>query len=175
MYIYLLRYAEHEPDLALLSINTFQKDLADLEPAHPRNGAACAQRDQGAHDWEHRSARDTQVRGGPKPLRAQGCCARRAQVLPVSASPRPPPRVAPTATLIARLLPLRDVDWTRHTYRRSSRLSARSYCGTAPRCRWAASRSRSKRSALPAWTSFTRTTGDCAVSWWILMSGAKSS
>src|SRR5438477_4384294 len=27
VYIYLLRYAEQEPDLALLSINTFQKDL----------------------------------------------------------------------------------------------------------------------------------------------------
>ncbi|KAF8440283.1 adaptin N terminal region-domain-containing protein [Boletus edulis BED1] len=32
VYIYLLRYAEHEPDLALLSINTFQKDLADSSP-----------------------------------------------------------------------------------------------------------------------------------------------
>ncbi|KAI9567299.1 adaptin N terminal region-domain-containing protein [Boletus coccyginus] len=32
VYIYLLRYAEHEPDLALLSINTFQKDLADPSP-----------------------------------------------------------------------------------------------------------------------------------------------
>lgn len=29
VYIYLLRYAEQEPDLALLSINTFQKDLTD--------------------------------------------------------------------------------------------------------------------------------------------------
>ncbi|KIY44117.1 hypothetical protein FISHEDRAFT_67789 [Fistulina hepatica ATCC 64428] len=29
VYIYLLRYAEQEPDLALLSINTFQKDLND--------------------------------------------------------------------------------------------------------------------------------------------------
>jgi len=29
VYIYLLRYAEKEPDLALLSINTFQKDLSD--------------------------------------------------------------------------------------------------------------------------------------------------
>ena len=32
MYIYLLRYAEAEPDLALLSINTFQRDLADGSP-----------------------------------------------------------------------------------------------------------------------------------------------
>ncbi|KAF9472124.1 hypothetical protein BDN70DRAFT_887352 [Pholiota conissans] len=32
VYIYLLRYAEQEPDLALLSINTFQKDLADANP-----------------------------------------------------------------------------------------------------------------------------------------------
>ncbi|KIM40525.1 hypothetical protein M413DRAFT_72858 [Hebeloma cylindrosporum] len=32
VYIYLLRYAEAEPDLALLSINTFQKDLADSNP-----------------------------------------------------------------------------------------------------------------------------------------------
>ncbi|KAH7884593.1 adaptin N terminal region-domain-containing protein [Phlebopus sp. FC_14] len=32
VYIYLLRYAEHEPDLALLSINTFQKDLTDPNP-----------------------------------------------------------------------------------------------------------------------------------------------
>lgn len=32
VYIYLLRYAEHEPDLALLSINTFQKDLSDPNP-----------------------------------------------------------------------------------------------------------------------------------------------
>ncbi|KAJ7219906.1 adaptin N terminal region-domain-containing protein [Mycena pura] len=32
VYIYLLRYAEHEPDLALLSINTFQKDLSDSNP-----------------------------------------------------------------------------------------------------------------------------------------------
>ncbi|KIJ66764.1 hypothetical protein HYDPIDRAFT_174147 [Hydnomerulius pinastri MD-312] len=32
VYIYLLRYAEHEPDLALLSINTFQKDLTDSSP-----------------------------------------------------------------------------------------------------------------------------------------------
>ncbi|KIK10203.1 hypothetical protein K443DRAFT_126976 [Laccaria amethystina LaAM-08-1] len=32
VYIYLLRYAEQEPDLALLSINTFQKDLADSNP-----------------------------------------------------------------------------------------------------------------------------------------------
>ncbi|EIW84132.1 hypothetical protein CONPUDRAFT_99952 [Coniophora puteana RWD-64-598 SS2] len=32
VYIYLLRYAEQEPDLALLSINTFQKDLADPSP-----------------------------------------------------------------------------------------------------------------------------------------------
>jgi len=32
VYIYLLRYAEHEPDLALLSINTFQRDLADASP-----------------------------------------------------------------------------------------------------------------------------------------------
>ncbi|KAH9481592.1 AP-3 complex subunit beta-2 [Psilocybe cubensis] len=32
VYIYLLRYAEHEPDLALLSINTFQRDLADPNP-----------------------------------------------------------------------------------------------------------------------------------------------
>ena len=29
VYIYLLRYAEQEPDLALLSINTFQRDLGD--------------------------------------------------------------------------------------------------------------------------------------------------
>ncbi|KAJ3082290.1 AP-3 complex subunit beta-2 [Quaeritorhiza haematococci] len=32
VYIYLLRYAEQEPDLALLSINTFQKDLTDKNP-----------------------------------------------------------------------------------------------------------------------------------------------
>ncbi|KAI0636195.1 adaptin N terminal region-domain-containing protein [Trametes polyzona] len=32
VYIYLLRYAEQEPDLALLSINTFQKDLSDPNP-----------------------------------------------------------------------------------------------------------------------------------------------
>ncbi|KAH9945480.1 adaptin N terminal region-domain-containing protein [Epithele typhae] len=32
VYIYLLRYAEQEPDLALLSINTFQKDLSDANP-----------------------------------------------------------------------------------------------------------------------------------------------
>ena len=32
VYIYLLRYAETEPDLALLSINTFQRDLADPNP-----------------------------------------------------------------------------------------------------------------------------------------------
>ncbi|KDR78991.1 hypothetical protein GALMADRAFT_224240 [Galerina marginata CBS 339.88] len=32
VYIYLLRYAEQEPDLALLSINTFQRDLADSNP-----------------------------------------------------------------------------------------------------------------------------------------------
>ncbi|KAF8622581.1 hypothetical protein AX15_006925 [Amanita polypyramis BW_CC] len=32
VYIYLLRYAEQEPDLALLSINTFQKDLNDSNP-----------------------------------------------------------------------------------------------------------------------------------------------
>ncbi|TRM64961.1 adaptin N terminal region-domain-containing protein [Schizophyllum amplum] len=32
VYIYLLRYAEAEPDLALLSINTFQRDLADGSP-----------------------------------------------------------------------------------------------------------------------------------------------
>lgn len=32
VYIFLLRYAEQEPDLALLSINTFQKDLADPNP-----------------------------------------------------------------------------------------------------------------------------------------------
>ncbi|KAI9334957.1 adaptin N terminal region-domain-containing protein [Obelidium mucronatum] len=32
VYIYLLRYAEEEPDLSLLSINTFQKDLTDRNP-----------------------------------------------------------------------------------------------------------------------------------------------
>lgn len=32
VYIFLLRYAESEPDLALLSINTFQRDLADSNP-----------------------------------------------------------------------------------------------------------------------------------------------
>ncbi|KDQ14349.1 hypothetical protein BOTBODRAFT_132529 [Botryobasidium botryosum FD-172 SS1] len=32
VYIYLLRYASQEPDLALLSINTFQRDLADGNP-----------------------------------------------------------------------------------------------------------------------------------------------
>ncbi|KAG5460198.1 MAG: adaptin N terminal region-domain-containing protein [Olpidium bornovanus] len=32
VYIYLLRYAEQEPDLALLSVNTFQKDLTDPSP-----------------------------------------------------------------------------------------------------------------------------------------------
>lgn len=32
MYIYLIRYADIEPDLALLSINTFQKDLSDHNP-----------------------------------------------------------------------------------------------------------------------------------------------
>ncbi|KDQ53109.1 hypothetical protein JAAARDRAFT_137465 [Jaapia argillacea MUCL 33604] len=32
VYIFLLRYAESEPDLALLSINTFQKDLNDPNP-----------------------------------------------------------------------------------------------------------------------------------------------
>lgn len=32
VYIFLLRYAAVEPDLALLSINTFQKDLADSNP-----------------------------------------------------------------------------------------------------------------------------------------------
>lgn len=32
MYIYLLKYAEQEPDLALLSINTFQRDLNDSSP-----------------------------------------------------------------------------------------------------------------------------------------------
>lgn len=32
VYIYLLRHAEDNPDLALLSINTFQKDMADKNP-----------------------------------------------------------------------------------------------------------------------------------------------
>ncbi|TFL04003.1 adaptin N terminal region-domain-containing protein [Pterulicium gracile] len=32
VYIFLLRYAEQEPDLALLSINTFQRDLTDSSP-----------------------------------------------------------------------------------------------------------------------------------------------
>ncbi|TFY58457.1 hypothetical protein EVJ58_g6407 [Rhodofomes roseus] len=32
VYIYLLRYAEDEPETALLSINTFQKDLSDSSP-----------------------------------------------------------------------------------------------------------------------------------------------
>jgi AP-3 complex subunit beta len=32
VYIYLLRYADAEPDLALLSINTFQRDLTDSSP-----------------------------------------------------------------------------------------------------------------------------------------------
>jgi AP-3 complex subunit beta len=32
VYIYLIRYAEQEPDLALLSVNTFQKDLSDSNP-----------------------------------------------------------------------------------------------------------------------------------------------
>lgn len=32
VYIFLLRYAHAEPDLALLSINTFQRDLADPNP-----------------------------------------------------------------------------------------------------------------------------------------------
>ncbi|KAF9565363.1 hypothetical protein CPC08DRAFT_784525 [Agrocybe pediades] len=32
VYIYLLHYASYEPDLALLSINTFQRDLADSNP-----------------------------------------------------------------------------------------------------------------------------------------------
>ncbi|KZW02860.1 hypothetical protein EXIGLDRAFT_759572 [Exidia glandulosa HHB12029] len=32
VYIFLIRYAESEPDLALLSVNTFQKDLADPNP-----------------------------------------------------------------------------------------------------------------------------------------------
>ncbi len=31
-YIYLLRYAEQESDLALLSINMFQKDITDSNP-----------------------------------------------------------------------------------------------------------------------------------------------
>ncbi|KAH8831481.1 adaptin N terminal region-domain-containing protein [Flagelloscypha sp. PMI_526] len=38
VYIYLLKYAEHEPDLALLSINTFQKDLNDSNPLIRANG-----------------------------------------------------------------------------------------------------------------------------------------
>jgi AP-3 complex subunit beta len=29
VYVYLVRYAEEEPDIALLSINSFQKDLKD--------------------------------------------------------------------------------------------------------------------------------------------------
>ncbi|KAI0225471.1 AP-3 complex subunit beta [Massospora cicadina] len=33
VYIYILRYAELEPDLALLSINAFQRDLTDPSPA----------------------------------------------------------------------------------------------------------------------------------------------
>lgn len=32
VYIYILRYADVEPDLALLSINTFQRDLSDSSP-----------------------------------------------------------------------------------------------------------------------------------------------
>ncbi|EJD49026.1 hypothetical protein AURDEDRAFT_85350 [Auricularia subglabra TFB-10046 SS5] len=32
VYIFLIRHAESEPDLALLSVNTFQKDLADPNP-----------------------------------------------------------------------------------------------------------------------------------------------
>ncbi|KAI8903221.1 Clathrin/coatomer adaptor, adaptin-like protein [Gorgonomyces haynaldii] len=32
VYIYILRYCDKEPDLSLLSINTFQKDLADRNP-----------------------------------------------------------------------------------------------------------------------------------------------
>ncbi|RKP03596.1 hypothetical protein CXG81DRAFT_9433, partial [Caulochytrium protostelioides] len=32
VYIYLLRYADAEPDLALLSINSFQRDIADRNP-----------------------------------------------------------------------------------------------------------------------------------------------
>ncbi|KAG9020815.1 AP-3 complex subunit beta, partial [Serendipita sp. 407] len=32
VYIYILRYAESEPDLALLSVNTFQRDLTDSNP-----------------------------------------------------------------------------------------------------------------------------------------------
>lgn len=32
MYIYLLRHADTDPELALLSINTFQKDLKDPNP-----------------------------------------------------------------------------------------------------------------------------------------------
>ncbi|KAI9197460.1 adaptin N terminal region-domain-containing protein [Polychytrium aggregatum] len=32
VYIYVLRYAEEQPDLALLSVNTFQKELSDRNP-----------------------------------------------------------------------------------------------------------------------------------------------
>ena len=32
VYIFLVRYAERKPDEALLSINTFQKDLSDSNP-----------------------------------------------------------------------------------------------------------------------------------------------
>jgi AP-3 complex subunit beta len=32
VYTYILQYAEQEPDLSLLSINTFQKDLNDPSP-----------------------------------------------------------------------------------------------------------------------------------------------
>jgi AP-3 complex subunit beta len=32
VYIYLLQHAEHEPDTALLSINTIQKSLTDTNP-----------------------------------------------------------------------------------------------------------------------------------------------
>lgn len=32
VYIYLLHYADQEPDLTLLSINTFQRDLSDANP-----------------------------------------------------------------------------------------------------------------------------------------------
>lgn len=32
VYVYLIRYADSEPDIALLSVNTFQKDLSDSSP-----------------------------------------------------------------------------------------------------------------------------------------------
>lgn len=152
VYIYLLRYAEQEPDLALLSINTFQKDLSDPNPLIRAMALRVL------------SGIKVPMIGSIVMLAIKKCAADISPYVRKAAALAIPKLYQSVPRILAHIFHSRSLlrtAWTRRTNRSSSRSSLRS-CETSLRSRWVVSPSLSRRSAQRVSTSFTSTIGDYA-------------